>query len=267
MPSEVVLHSAIPRRHGRRRLRYDANQPPRWLRAQFIPGLRPRGSPDRSAGTPARPCAVRRAAVPGVAVPATAPEDPGRGLGPRREDRQGRRRGVVFLIIPIGAPFPDVADHIVKTPGIGREGTDRSGVDKTIVSLDAVPVRELLHETRVGHVANLDEVFRIVADDKQGVRPSTASVFPLRLPWQAIRPPLFLLLRAQPLAERHGIVVTDAHHRMVVRLRETGISPVLPRDRVAMHASSHPKSGYPCHLPRPRFDGGSPPRNAGTARQ
>src|SRR5208337_603293 len=168
------------------------------------------------------PAAVRRAAAPGVVAPATAPDDPGRGLG--RARRIGRRRrGVVFLIIPIGAPFPDVADHIVKTPGIGREGTDRSGVDKTIVSLDAVPVRELLLGTRVGHVANLDEVFRIVADDKQGVRPSTASVFPSRSP--------VLLRISTPLAGERALcevaktATLAAHHSHSVDCKAERVRP------------------------------------------
>src|SRR5208337_2425801 len=62
--------------------------------------------------------AVRRAAVPGDVVPATAPDNPGRGPG-RARWIGGWRRGVVILIIPIGAPFPNIAQHIIQSPGIG----------------------------------------------------------------------------------------------------------------------------------------------------
>src|SRR5208337_3885023 len=84
--------------------------------------------------------AVRRAAVPGVAAPATAPEKPVRATGCARWI-SGRRRGVIFVIIPIGAPFPHVTDHVMQTPRVRREGADRGCVDESIVALDAVKVR------------------------------------------------------------------------------------------------------------------------------
>ena len=61
------------------------------------------------------PVAARRSAVPGVEVPAAAPEHPVRA---RRRAGWIRRRTARILAVPILAPLPDVTVHVVQAPGI-----------------------------------------------------------------------------------------------------------------------------------------------------
>ena len=106
---------------------------------------------------PGASCCGQPAAVPGVAAPATAPENPVRGSAPENPVpgtgwarwMSGRRRGVIFVIIPIDRhPFPHVTDHVMQTPRVRREAADRGCVNESIVALDAVKVRELLLQAR-----------------------------------------------------------------------------------------------------------------------
>ena len=67
--------------------------------------------------------AIRRTAVPRDVAPATAAQHPARTLF-----RPGRiydsslllTRIIIFIIIPILAPLPNIAVHIAKSPGIRR---------------------------------------------------------------------------------------------------------------------------------------------------
>src|SRR6516162_902525 len=40
--------------------------------------------------------------------------------------------------IPVGGPFPDIADHVVETVAIGRERSDRRAANKTVQAVVAV---------------------------------------------------------------------------------------------------------------------------------
>src|SRR5271157_5999886 len=126
----------------------------RWLRSRLIPGLRPRGSPGVVPVHRREPVAVRRAAVPGVEVPATAPDDPVRGLG-RTRRVVGRRLLVVILVVCVPAPLPDVAVHVMK----------------------AEPVRKLLPH-RVSHALQMAEPGVLV--EVRGI--ASARVIPTRPP-------------------------------------------------------------------------------------
>src|SRR5216117_3873224 len=68
------------------------------------------------------PVAARRPAVPAVVFPAPAAEHPVvRGLFGYLRIGSSRER----LIIPITAPFPHVAVHVVQAPSIGLITSDR----------------------------------------------------------------------------------------------------------------------------------------------
>src|SRR5712671_6056093 len=43
-----------------------------------------------------------------------------------------RRIGVMLLRIPIGRPFPDIADHVVEAVAVGRECGDRRGAFEAV---------------------------------------------------------------------------------------------------------------------------------------
>src|SRR5271157_5226716 len=110
------------------------------------------------------PVAVRRAALPGEVAPATAPENPERGPG-RARCIGGRRRGVVFPIISIGAPFPNIAQHIIQSPG----------------SRALLAYRVSLAVTVVAKPDMLAALANVIAPREQAGHPRTACVFPLRL--------------------------------------------------------------------------------------
>src|SRR5450631_4919509 len=59
-----------------------------------------------------------------------------RGLGPAarifRNAARLRRIGLMLLRIPIGRPFPDIADHVAKAVAVGRECSDGRSAFETI---------------------------------------------------------------------------------------------------------------------------------------
>ena len=82
------------------------------------------------------PVAARRPADPGRAVPGTAPQNPERALS--------RTFGIYNLIfvsigsVPIFAPFPYIAVHVIKPPGIGRFLCNGVGFTLRILSKPSV---------------------------------------------------------------------------------------------------------------------------------
>ena len=77
------------------------------------------------------PAAIRRPADPGVVVPTPAPIHPGRA--PRRT-RGIRHRTGRIIPIPILAPLPDIAVHVVQPPGIGRNNLATGAVESGVFS-------------------------------------------------------------------------------------------------------------------------------------
>ena len=85
----------------------------------------------------------------------------------------GRRRGVVFLIIPIGAPFPNIAQHIIQAPGIRATSGRPGGSCSSLLSLKYQACSPLLASV-------------IAPNGIQAGAPRPAGVFPLRLRWKAV---------------------------------------------------------------------------------
>src|SRR5271157_1905567 len=142
----------------------------------------------------------------------------------------GRRRGVVFPIIPIGAPFPNIAQHIIQSPGIRALLAYRVSLAVTVVAKPDM----------LALLAN------VIAPREQAGHPRPAGVFPLRLRGQAVavtthvgdvsavdaverRPLVFL---AQLVAEIDHIQPGDGLHRQVVRSLE--IARVTAHDRLVL---------------------------------
>src|SRR5208283_3859211 len=82
----------------------------------------------------------------------------------------GRRRGVVFPIIPIGAPFPNIAQHIIQSPGIRALLAYRVSLAVTVVAKPDM----------LALLAN------VIAPREQAGHPRPAGIFPLRLRGQAV---------------------------------------------------------------------------------
>ena len=94
-----------------------------------------------------------------------------RGSGrARRINGNGRRRGVVILVIPIGTPFPNIAQHIIQSPGIRALLAYRMSLAVTVVA-------------KPGMLALLANV---IASREQAGHPRPAGVFPLRLRGKAV---------------------------------------------------------------------------------
>src|SRR5207247_2042586 len=107
--------------------------------------------------------------------------------------------------VPIIAPLPDVAVHIVKAPGVGWKATDRRCLF-TIDALLAVAIDEVAVVIRLIRIERRAEVIG-------RRRPGPARVFPLRLRRQAI---WLLVLGAQLFAERLAIVPGNLLDRQVL---------------------------------------------------
>src|SRR5262249_11037337 len=148
------------------------------------------------------PAAVRRLAEPRGAAPPAAPVDPEctpSGAGRVRVVRSG----IVIVVVPILAPFPDVALHVVKTEGV------RSLLAARVGPTLGIPLEP-------GELAQA----RLVVAEAETLRaPRAAGILPLRLGRQAVAlaPQLPLLPLVQPVAEGDGLLPGDAVHRQVVR--------------------------------------------------
>ena len=133
------------------------------------------------------------------------------------------RFAVVVRAIPIRAPLPGVAVHVVESEGVGLELAHRSREHVAVAGLDRpFPVRELRLGRRVGHVRHLGQRLGIVAAVIPCFRSGPAGVFPLGLGRQPVG---LAFLAAEPLAEGHRVVPAYVHHRVLVGLLETRVPP------------------------------------------
>src|SRR5262249_37514251 len=137
----------------------------------------------------------RGPAAPGEIIPAAAPDHPQRPAGGAL--RVARRALLVIALgIPVVAPLPDVAVHVIQAPGVRRERAHGAGPlqvrapDRRAVWFGPVEVGLLAGEG----VAVVEGRFRAGA----------AGIFPLRLARQSVDAPRLLLRRQgrQFLAER-----------------------------------------------------------------
>src|SRR5258706_4415155 len=102
-----------------------------------------------------------------------------------------RHIGLVLLRIPVGRPFPDVADHVVEAVAVGRErGYGRS-------ALEAVFIKVLTREFTLPGVRHVLAARReLVAPRKLGaLDPATGGEFPLRLGGEFLSGPFRISLR------------------------------------------------------------------------
>src|SRR5262249_10912715 len=120
------------------------------------------------------------AAEPGVVVPAAAPEDPVRALL--------RTRGVAYLPrrilpVPVAAPLPDVAVHVVQPQRIRRVRADSTRLFQ-VRALGRAAIRIIAVE--IGLTGGRR---RAVADTEGSGRraPSPTGILPLRLRRQAVQ--------------------------------------------------------------------------------
>src|SRR5258706_2965227 len=129
-----------------------------------------------------------------------------------------RHIGLVLLRIPVGCPFPDVADHVVEAVAVGRErGYGRS-------ALEAIFVKVLTREfTLPGIRHELAARRELVAPREFGtLQPTTGGEFPLRLGRKPLAGPFRIGLR---------VAVRDVYDRMIVKpadraARSIGPAPV-----------------------------------------
>src|SRR5262249_6914012 len=148
---------------------------------------------EAQAEVPARrraPVAARRPATPAVAAPAAAPVHTERAAS--RTARVDRRAGqVVVGVIPVEAPLPDVAVHVVQPQPVRPVRADLAGALQVrppgrAVGVVAVEVGLRGRERRGGPAD--------VEGEEGGVRPSAAGILPLRLARLAVFTPMLRLL-------------------------------------------------------------------------
>jgi hypothetical protein len=123
---------------------------------------------------------------------------------PARPDRVGGGTvQVITRMVPVGAPFPDIAGHIVQSESIGGEGADRSGADEAVgrgVLVGEVPLPDVaLPAPAAGAV--------VTPDERLAVESTAGGVFPFRLGRQAL---------AGPAGVGVGIFPGDVHHGVVL---------------------------------------------------
>src|SRR5580765_837406 len=84
--------------------------------------------------------------------------------------------------IPVGRPFPDVADHVVKSVTVWRECADRRG------ALEAVGIGVLPREFALPGICHVTAGRReLIAPRKlSAVEPPARSKFPFRLGWHVL---------------------------------------------------------------------------------
>ena len=129
-----------------------------------------------------------------------------------------RRVGLVLRRVPIGRPFPDIADHVVQAVAIRRKGRYGRGA---LVAIDVQILAWKLALPGVGHVLAAGREL-IAPGELRAVEPAARGEFPLGLGRQ-------ILARPSGIGERIG--KGDVHDGMIVEhvdaaLRPIGMAPV-----------------------------------------
>ena len=119
--------------------------------------------------------------------------------------------------VPIACPFPDIADHVVKTVGVGFEAADRRGAGVTILfgvvdRKDALPA---IGDRLAIFIEGIAPIFI-------AIMAAARCKFPLRLGGKLV---------SEPVRIRERVLIGDIHHGMVLlslnrRARPTGMAPV-----------------------------------------
>src|SRR5262249_53317361 len=116
-------------------------------------------------------------------------------------------------LVPIGGPFPDVADHVVKAVAVRRKRRDRRG------ALVAVERQVLAWERALPRVRHLLAARRkLVSPGELGaVEPPAGRELPLGLRGQFF---------AGPFGVGLGVAMRDMYDRMVVETADRSARPV-----------------------------------------
>ena len=112
----------------------------------------------------------------------------------RRSGGGGRRCGaIVGRVVPVGAPFPAIAEHVMEAPWVGRVAVRRRGA-----AMQSRAIGVLL------------EPLEIVAGVVQRRCASAAGVLPFRFRWQRV---ILRVSLRQPRGHRHRVVVAEEETR------------------------------------------------------
>src|SRR3954467_4866224 len=123
------------------------------------------------------------------------------------------RVALVLLRVPIGRPFPDIADHVVDAMAVRRERSDRRG------PLEAVAVRVLARKLALPGVGHVPAVRRqLVAPRIVGALEPAAR---RKLPFGFARE-----LLAGPLGVGKRVAESDMHDGVVVERVDVALRPV-----------------------------------------
>src|SRR5215216_249632 len=126
-----------------------------------------------------------------------------------------RRVSLVLLRIPVGRPFPDVADHVVETVAVGRESHHRRGALVTIL-IEVLPREFALPGIRCVLAARRE----LVTPGKLSlVKSSARRKFPFGFSRQ---------LLAGPFRVSLGIAISDMHDRMIVKTADGAARSIWP---------------------------------------
>jgi hypothetical protein len=132
--------------------------------------------------------------------------------------------GLVLQRIPIGRPFPDIADHVMEAVAVGRECGDGR------CALEAVRTKILARKFTLPGVRHIFSAgHELIAPGKLGaVETAARGKFPFGLGGQVLAGPFGVSRRVR---ERH------MHNRMIVEpldiaLRAVGVAPVRPLRKV-----------------------------------
>ena len=147
---------------------------------------------------------------------------------------RGRLRVGVFAV-PVGSPFPDIAQHVVQAKGIGPKTSHGRGEGMAVVAAQGpvLPARPEHSGVGVERVGGSQQALGIVAAGIAGVGAGPAGVFPLGFCGQAVA---HAFLLAQPGGQGHGVVPGDIEDRVCIVLDETrvlpGVAGIAPLERI-----------------------------------
>src|SRR5262249_15241511 len=123
--------------------------------------------------------------------------------------------GLVSGRIPVGRPFPHIADHVVDAVAVWREGGDRRG------ALVTVEFQILARKGPLPGVCHLPAAWcELVAPGKLGtVAPAAGGKLPLGFGWQVL---------PRPFRVSQGVAIGDVNHGMIVETAERAARSVGP---------------------------------------
>src|SRR5258708_2320361 len=131
-------------------------------------------------------------------------------------DAAGHRRiGFMLLRIPIGRPFPDIADHVMQPVAVGRECGDGRR------ALEPVGREVLVREITLPGVRHMLATRHLLVAPGEfcAVTSAACSEFPLSLGRQFL---------PGPFGIGFGVPISDVHHRMVIEPADVAARAVWP---------------------------------------